>query len=303
MKIFDMDNIKANRNLVILKLYVKPILISVMIAIVYYLYQVLETLISKISFSKVPFHLILNFLYYNIGWIISLAIPFAFLISTIFVFAQLPYKNIYEEFKYKRHSFSYFLLPFGFIAILLSIALYFYDGYTLPSFNYKSSNTLLELSRISDSPKGESGNIDIHGLPRSDIEMNFSMLTNKRNYLLKLKESSKEKSERIYDSIIDSINRTEIEIQKRYAISFSPFFLMIFAIPLGFLIRNKKTLIILTVGLISWTIYYQIFNFFSVLVPTSNPIFIWISNIIYLIIGVILFVISNIKLEENYSKT
>ena len=289
----------TNRNLLILKSYIKPVLISLIVGMVYFLIKVFGTLFSRINVKEVPFKLILNFIYYNVGWIITLIVPFAFLFSTIFVFARLPYEKFYEEIKYERHSFSFILLPIGFCTIIFSIALFFYNDNVLPDFNYKESNVFYELSLRTSSPNELSENDKEFSLPREELPtLNLDMLNDKLNYLIKSKESSKNKGQRFSDYFNKETNRIESEVQKRYAISFSPFFLLFFGVPLGFLIRNQKPIAIIAIGLVSWLIYYLILDFTNIIAPIISPIFIWLSNFLYLLVGLILLMLSNIKFKK-----
>lgn len=287
----------TKRNLVILKLYFKPILISFGIGLAIYLLQIYGALVGKIDFAKAPFNLILDFLYYNTGWLISIVIPSTFLFSTIYVFSRLPYESFYEEFKYERRSFTHFIFPIGIIAILFSIALYIHNNSILSEFNYKAKNSLIQLSRISNLPANDVDPDDIYTTSRSKREMSLDMLKAQLDYLINLKKTQG-KSEAFFDYLYSDIKRIESEIQKRYAISFSQFFFVIFAVPLGFLIRKKHTIIILSIGFILSLIYWLMIIFLDKLVTNLYPLILWLPNFIYLIVGIVLLIISTIKFKR-----
>lgn len=290
-----MDIKKIN---LILKLYLKPFLISFGIGIVFYLWQMYGILINKVDFSKIPLNLILDFLYYNLGWFISIAIPSTFLFSTIFVFARLPYNIFYEDFKYERHSFSFFLLPVGVFAILFSVLLFFYNDYVLPEYNYKARNILIHLSRISSLPNYEIESDEVYTSIKSEREMNLKMLRAQQNYFINLEKSQPGKSEAYYDYLNSEIKRMESEIQKRYTISFSNIFFLVFAIPFGFLIRNKHIILILVLGFVFALGYWIIITFLDRLLQNSSPLLMWLPNIILVIIGFALLLISNYKFKK-----
>lgn len=288
-----------NRNLLIIKSYFKPFLICLIIGIAYYLVEVFSILFSKVNLGKVSFNLDLKFIYYNIGWIITLTIPFAFLISTIFVFSHLSYEKIYEEFKHQRHSFSYLIFPIGFLTIILSITLFIYNDNVLPNFNYKAKNTLYNLMRRSNAPKETSHNEKDITLPRDELSMmNLNMLHDYINHLTKSREYNKGKSQRLDYYFDENINKANSEIQKRYAISFSPLFLLVFGFPLGFLIRNKKTIIVIIIAFASWIFYYFIFYYTNVLAQIIEPIFLWLFNFVSLLVGILFLIISNTKFKK-----
>ena len=289
----------TNRNLLILKLYIKPILISLFLGLSYFGFQIFKSLVVRVDFSKVPFVLVLDFIYYNLGWLVSIIIPLMFLFSTIYVFGQLSYDSIYEEFKYERHKFSYFVVLIGIPTLILSLILYYHNDHILSEYNFRTKNISLQLQRLSQLQSVEVvPEIDSSPL-RSEREMDINTLKQKLNYLHVKKEKEKGRKKVYYDYLDKEIIQVKNEIQKRYVFSSSPFFFVLLALSIGYLLQNKKSTPLLFIGLVVIVFYWFGILLVDKISNKINPFLIWLPNVAYLFIGIILFFKASSKFNEH----
>ena len=289
----------TNRNLLILKLYIKPILISLFLGLSYFGFQIFKSLVVRVDFSKVPFVLVLDFIYYNLGWLVSIIIPLMFLFSTIYVFGQLSYDSIYEEFKYERHKFSYFVVLIGIPTLILSLILYYHNDHILSEYNFRTKNISLQLQRLSQLQSVEVvPEIDSSPL-RSEREMDINTLKQKLNYLHVKKEKEKGRKKVYYDYLDKEIIQVKNEIQKRYAFSFSPLFFVLLALSIGYLLQNKKSTPLLFIGLVVIVFYWFGILLVDKISNKINPFLIWLPNVAYLFIGIILFFKASSKFNKH----
>ena len=289
----------TNRNLLILKLYIKPILISLFLGLSYFGFQIFKSLVVRVDFSKVPFVLALDFIYYNLGWLVSIIIPLMFLFSTIYVFGQLSYDSIYEEFKYERHKFSYFVVLIGIPTLILSLILYYHNDHVLSEYNFRSKNISLQLQRLSQlQPVEVVPEIDSSPL-RSEREMDINTLKQKLNYLHVKKEKEKGRKKVYYDYLDKEIIQVKNEIQKRYAFSFSPLFFVLLALSIGYLLQYKKSIPLLFIGLVVIVFYWFGILLVDKISNKINPFLIWLPNVAYLFIGIILFFKASSKFNKH----
>ena len=289
----------TNRNLLILKLYIKPILISLFLGLSYFGFQIFKSLVVRVDFSKVPFVLALDFIYYNLGWLVSIIIPLMFLFSTIYVFGQLSYDSIYEEFKYERHKFSYFVVLIGIPTLILSLILYYHNDHILSEYNFRTKNISLQLQRLSQlQPVEVVPEIDSSPL-RSEREMDINTLKQKLNYLHVKKEKEKGRKKVYYDYLDKEIIQVKNEIQKRYAFSFSPLFFVLLALSIGYLLQYKKSIPLLFIGLVVIVFYWFGILLVDKISNKINPFLIWLPNVAYLFIGIILFFKASSKFNKH----
>ena len=289
----------TNRNLLILKLYIKPILISLFLGLSYFGFQIFKSLVVRVDFSKVPFVLVLDFIYYNLGWLVSIIIPLMFLFSTIYVFGQLSYDSIYEEFKYERHKFSYFVVLIGIPTLILSLILYYHNDHILSEYNFRTKNISLQLQRLSQLQSVEVvPEIDSSPL-RSEREMDINTLKQKLNYLHVKKEKEKGRRKVYYDYLDKEIIQVKNEIQKRYVFSSSPFFFVLLALSIGYLLQNKKSTPLLFIGLVVIVFYWFGILLVDKISNKINPFLIWLPNVAYLFIGIILFCKASSKFNKH----
>ena len=289
----------TNRNFLILKLYIKPILISLFLGLSYFGFQIFKSLVVRVDFSKVPFVLVLDFIYYNLGWLVSIIIPLMFLFSTIYVFGQLSYDSIYEEFKYERHKFSYFVVLIGIPTLILSLILYYHNDHILSEYNFRSKNISLQLQRLSQlQPVEVVPEIDSSPL-RSEREMDINTLKQKLNYLHVKKEKEKGRKKVYYDYLDKEIIQVKNEIQKRYAFSFSPLFFVLLALSIGYLLQYKKSIPLLFIGLVVIVFYWFGILLVDKISNKINPFLIWLPNVAYLFIGIILFFKASSKFNKH----
>jgi lipopolysaccharide export system permease protein len=81
---------------------------------------------------------ILEFFFYNIAWILAMAVPMAALIATLMAFGRLSGDHEITALKSGGVSLWRLLRPMLMTGLFLAIGLVIYNNWILPDFNYKS---------------------------------------------------------------------------------------------------------------------------------------------------------------------
>jgi lipopolysaccharide export system permease protein len=134
----------------ILREHAAPFLFSLALIVFLFVLNFAFQILGKILGKGLSTMVILEFFFYNIAWILAMAVPMAALIATLMTFGRLAGDHEITALKAGGVSLTVLVRPVILVAILLTMALSAYNNWVLPDFNYKSS--LLRRSIFRKSP-------------------------------------------------------------------------------------------------------------------------------------------------------
>jgi len=100
---------------------------------------------------------VLEYIFYNLGWILALSVPMSVLISTIMTFGRFSSDNETTALKALGFSFNDLLRPMILISVLLTISMMYYNNFILPEMNHKARLLSVDISRKRPDLKFEPG--------------------------------------------------------------------------------------------------------------------------------------------------
>ena len=131
----------------ILREHINPFLFGfflvVFILVIDVVLQFLDRVLSKGIDPLTGFHL----LFFNLAWIIALAVPMAVLISTLMAFGRMAADGEILAIKACGISFYTILRPILVISIILTMAMIFFNDRILPDWNHKARSISSSLQR------------------------------------------------------------------------------------------------------------------------------------------------------------
>ena len=100
---------------------------------------------------------VLEYIFYNLGWILALSVPMSVLISTIMTFGRFSSDNETTALKALGFSFNDLLKPMLLISALLTTLMMYYNNFILPEMNNKARLLSVDISRKRPDLKFEPG--------------------------------------------------------------------------------------------------------------------------------------------------
>jgi lipopolysaccharide export LptBFGC system permease protein LptF len=288
--------------LLLLKKYVKPFISVNLICLLGALFYHLISTGKQLSDYGLPLK-VAYFSFYKYGWIFTITLPLATLISTMILFARIQIESL--PISEKKTEFFLFISPLLIFSLFLSMLLYLHNDWILPEFNHRLAVNYYAINRFHTS-KDSTRQIIINydDYPRGMREMNRSMLMaeinrNRRgigdclseDLSLKLKGQVDGYYQRKIEFYEEEISRLRSEIYKRYSLSMSVFCFVWLGVSLGFISRKRNLFNICGVGLGIFYLYWLSLGIVDKLCQRNftPPITMWVPNGLLILAGLIFF--------------
>lgn len=131
----------------ILKEHIGPFISGLSAIIFIFILNVVFKDLGRLLGKGLPLHVILEFFYLNIAWIVALAIPMAVLISTLSTFGRLSSDNEIIAIKSSGTNMLKLMYPVMIAAAILAFGMERFNNLVLPEFNHRASMLMSDISR------------------------------------------------------------------------------------------------------------------------------------------------------------
>lgn len=131
----------------ILKEHIAPFLFSLIVIVFIFLLNIVFRDLGRILSRGIDIFTIFELLFFNLAWIIALAVPMGVLIATLTVFGRLSADNEITAIKASGVSFYRLLFPILIVSFILMIGLIIYNNKVLPDFNHRASLLMGDIFR------------------------------------------------------------------------------------------------------------------------------------------------------------
>lgn len=128
----------------------------------------------------IPASVILEIFFYNMAWILALAVPMSVLISTLMTFGQLSADNEIVAFKASGVHLYRLMAPVFVVAILLTFLMERFNNVVLPEFNLRAKRLYGDISQKKPTASIEA-NVIFNEIPNYSIRV--EKVDNKKNKL------------------------------------------------------------------------------------------------------------------------
>ena len=119
--------------------------LSVMVLIL--LAQFLLKNMDKFLGKGLPATLLFELIFYNMAWVVALAVPMAILISTLMAFGRMSSDNEITAMRSSGLTYLSMVGPaLGFAVIISAIMIYF-NNWVLPDMNHKARNLISNITK------------------------------------------------------------------------------------------------------------------------------------------------------------
>ena len=103
--------------------------------------------LGRLLGKGLPALIIFEFFFFNIAWIVALAIPMAMLIATLSTFGRLSQDNEITALKASGTNLYKLIFPVVVVSAILAFGLERFNNLVLPEFNYRASLLMSDISR------------------------------------------------------------------------------------------------------------------------------------------------------------
>ncbi|KPL08149.1 hypothetical protein AMJ86_01810 [bacterium SM23_57] len=125
-------------NRYLLKEHAAPFFFSLMLIIFIFVMNLVFQMLGKIAGKGLDFHVIMEFFFLNLAWIIAMAVPMAVLVAVLMSFGRLSADNEITALKASGVSLYRMIRPLLVWATLLCLLLILFHNEILPYFNHRS---------------------------------------------------------------------------------------------------------------------------------------------------------------------
>ena len=131
----------------IIKEHLQPLGLSIFVMIFILLAQFLIKNIDKFLQSDLGIGILFEMVYYNMAWVIALAIPMAILVCTLMAFGRLSADNEITALKTSGVKYYSLLIPPITLGTLTAIIMICFNNWVLPDMNYKARNLISNIAK------------------------------------------------------------------------------------------------------------------------------------------------------------
>ena len=123
--------------------FVYALLILIFLLFTNFFLKAIDRLLGK----GLPLSIMLEYLFLNMGWVLSLAIPMAVLIATLMAFGRLSEDNEVTALRSSGVSFPKILLPALIFSFVIAGPLIYFNNFILPEMNHKTRKLYRDIYR------------------------------------------------------------------------------------------------------------------------------------------------------------
>ena len=103
--------------------------------------------IDKFLGKGLEIGLLFEMVYYNMAWVVALAVPMAILVSTLMAFGRLSSDNEITAMRSSGITYLSLLGPALVFSIMVTILMMYFNNWILPDMNYKARNLISNISK------------------------------------------------------------------------------------------------------------------------------------------------------------
>ena len=180
-------------NRYILTEFIKSFIISILIIYAILLIQVMIKLLDKFLGKGFEFLFLIELLFYNTAWILSMAVPMGVLVASILTYGKLSSNNEIIGFNASGIKSFSIIKPSLLVSIIICAFMIYFNCNVLPDMNHKSRNLNRELIK-----------------KRPDVEFEENIYSNIiPNHIIKFNRRDKKNKKKFYDvSIYQMLNNS-----------------------------------------------------------------------------------------------
>ena len=158
----------------IIREHILPFFLSIAIMISILLAQFLIKNIDKFLGKGLEIGVLFKMVYYNMAWVLALAVPMAILLCTLMAFGRLSSDNEITAMKASGIKYSSLLIPPLIFGTLVTITMIYFNNWVLPDMNYEARNLISNISKKNPSiifePKQLNSQVDGYNIYFDSLE-------------------------------------------------------------------------------------------------------------------------------------
>ena len=131
----------------IFKEHLTPFLMSLSVMALILLAQFLLKNMDKFLGKGLPITLLFELIFYNMAWVIALAVPMAILISTLMAFGRMSSDNEITAMRASGMTYLSMIGPALIFATIISAAMIYFNNWILPDMNHKARNLITNITK------------------------------------------------------------------------------------------------------------------------------------------------------------
>tara|TARA_Y100000768_G_scaffold106180_1_gene77815 strand:- start:1308 stop:2774 length:1467 start_codon:yes stop_codon:yes gene_type:complete len=143
----------------IFKEHLVPFLMSLSVMALILLAQFLLKNMDKFLGKGLPLTLLFELIFYNMAWVVALAVPMAILISTLMAFGRMSADNEITAIRASGITYFSMLNPALIFAISISIFMIYFNNWILPDMNHKARNLISNITKTNPTIFFKSGKL------------------------------------------------------------------------------------------------------------------------------------------------
>ena len=124
-----------------------PFLMSLSVMALILLAQFLLKNMDKFLGKGLPATLLSELIFYNMAWVIALAVPMAILISTLMAFGRMSSDNEITAMRASGMTYSSMIGPALIFAVIISAFMIYFNNWILPNMNHKARNLIANITK------------------------------------------------------------------------------------------------------------------------------------------------------------
>ena len=129
----------------IFKEHLVPFLLSLSVLILILLAQFLLKNMTKFLGRDIEIRLLFELMYYNMAWVVALAVPMAVLVSTLMAFGRMSSDNEIAAMRSSGITYFSMISPALIFATIVSAIMIYFNNWILPNMNYKARNLITNI--------------------------------------------------------------------------------------------------------------------------------------------------------------
>tara|TARA_Y100001954_G_scaffold95024_1_gene103959 strand:- start:1769 stop:3235 length:1467 start_codon:yes stop_codon:yes gene_type:complete len=143
----------------IFKEHLVPFLMSLSVMALILLAQFLLKNMDKFLGKGLPLTLLFELIFYNMAWVVALAVPMAILISTLMAFGRMSADNEITAIRASGITYFSMLNPALIFAVAISMFMIYFNNWILPDMNHEARNLISNITKTNPTIFFKSGQL------------------------------------------------------------------------------------------------------------------------------------------------